>query len=203
MSSVDLQQLLRDVVQQLSKEERIWFREFVQELKAKRDAGEIPSLSEALLRDGFGVVGAAVWWRAFECQRGREAETSHSKFSRSRGDMLRRLPAEMLEVVASFLPSWPNYNGLFALRCACTAGRAAVRRAVTTLDLVHAESVGIKIKPEMIVAVARDFYELRELSLPEEWKCGGSEFYANLYRARPELTNIKLSPDSKPAPMPT
>ncbi|KAH8075659.1 hypothetical protein JL721_1673 [Aureococcus anophagefferens] len=46
-SSMNLQQLLQDVVQQLGKEERIRFREFVQELKAKRDAGEIPPLSGA------------------------------------------------------------------------------------------------------------------------------------------------------------
>ncbi|KAH8065765.1 hypothetical protein JL722_148 [Aureococcus anophagefferens] len=48
---MNLQQLLQDVVQQLGKEERIRFREFVQELKAKRD-GRDPSLSEALLTGG-------------------------------------------------------------------------------------------------------------------------------------------------------
>ncbi|KAH8062167.1 hypothetical protein JL722_3077 [Aureococcus anophagefferens] len=63
-SSMNLQQLLQDVVQQLGKEERIRFREFVQELKAKRDAGEIPSLSEALLAGGENVVGNDVWRRA-------------------------------------------------------------------------------------------------------------------------------------------
>ncbi|KAH8098427.1 hypothetical protein JL720_1370 [Aureococcus anophagefferens] len=57
-SSMNLQQLLQDVVQQLGKEERIRFREFVQELKAKRDAGEIPSLSEALLAGGENAVPA-------------------------------------------------------------------------------------------------------------------------------------------------
>lgn len=56
---------------QLGKEERIKFREFVHDLKAKRDAGEIPSLSEALLKGGEGVVGAEIWRRALEKQASR------------------------------------------------------------------------------------------------------------------------------------
>ena len=56
---------------QLGKEERIKFREFVHDLKAKRDAGEIPSLSGALLTGGEGVVGVEIWRRALEKQASR------------------------------------------------------------------------------------------------------------------------------------
>ena len=68
---LNLQQLLQDVVHQLGQEERIKFREFVTDLKAKRDAREIPSLSEALLKGGEGVVGAEIWRRALEKQASR------------------------------------------------------------------------------------------------------------------------------------
>ena len=56
---------------QLGKEERIKFREFVHDLKVKRDAGEIPSLSGALLTGGEGVVGVEIWRRALEKQASR------------------------------------------------------------------------------------------------------------------------------------
>ena len=67
-----LQQLLQDVVNQLGEDGRKELREFVQDLKAKRETGEIPSLTEALLRGGEAVVGAEVWRRACERQGGAE-----------------------------------------------------------------------------------------------------------------------------------
>jgi hypothetical protein len=67
--NVNLQQLLQDIVHQLGKEERIKFREFVRDLKAKRDLRVIPSLSEAILKGVEGVVGAEVLRRACEKQK--------------------------------------------------------------------------------------------------------------------------------------
>jgi hypothetical protein len=67
--NVNLQQLLQDIVHQLGKEERIKFREFVRDLKAKRDLRVIPSLSEAILKGVEGVVGAEVLRRACEMQK--------------------------------------------------------------------------------------------------------------------------------------
>ncbi|KAH8074052.1 hypothetical protein JL721_2611 [Aureococcus anophagefferens] len=94
-SSMNLQQLLQDVVQQLGKEERIRFREFVQELKAKRDAGEIPSLSEALLAGGENVVGNDVWRRACAKQDARARSSSEeAEEGRARPPEPRARPAE-------------------------------------------------------------------------------------------------------------
>ena len=67
-SPVDLQKLVRDIDQQLGKEERIEYRDFVQELAAKRDAGEIPSLSDAVFYRSEFIVGPEVWRRALELQ---------------------------------------------------------------------------------------------------------------------------------------
>ena len=98
-SSMNLQQLLQDVVQQLGKEERVRFREFVQELKAKRDAGEIPSLSEALLTGGEKVVGNDVWRRACAKQDARARSSSEearreAEEGRARPPEPRARPAE-------------------------------------------------------------------------------------------------------------
>ena len=58
---LNLQRLLQDVVAVLTPEARKAFRSFVQTLKTKRDSGLIPSLSEALMRDGPAVVGVDIW----------------------------------------------------------------------------------------------------------------------------------------------
>jgi len=58
---LNLQRLLQDVVAVLTPEARKAFRAFVRDLKTKRDSGLIPSLSEALMRDGPGVVGVDIW----------------------------------------------------------------------------------------------------------------------------------------------
>ena len=96
---MNLQQLLQDVVQQLGKEERIRFREFFQELKAKRDAGEISSLSEALLTGGEKVVGNDVWRRACAKQDARARSSSEeacreAEEGRARPPEPRARPAE-------------------------------------------------------------------------------------------------------------
>ncbi|KAH8043484.1 hypothetical protein JL722_15193 [Aureococcus anophagefferens] len=93
-SSMNLQQLLQDVVQQLGKEERIRFREFVQELKAKRDAGEIPSLSEALLTGGEKVVGNDVWRRACAKQDARARSSSEEARREAEEGRARRARAD-------------------------------------------------------------------------------------------------------------
>ena len=67
-SPKNLQKLLQDIVQQLGKEERIEFRDFVCELKAKRDAGEIPSLTDAVYYRSEFIVGPEVMRRALELQ---------------------------------------------------------------------------------------------------------------------------------------
>ena len=67
-SPKNLQKLLQDIVQQLGKEERIEFRDFLWELKAKRDAGEIPSLTDAVYYRSEFIVGPEVWRRALELQ---------------------------------------------------------------------------------------------------------------------------------------
>ena len=67
-SPVDLHKLLQDIVEQLGKEERIEFRDFLWELKAKRDAGEIPSLTDAVYYRSEFIVGPEIWRRALELQ---------------------------------------------------------------------------------------------------------------------------------------
>ena len=61
----DVQRLLSDIVPMLSAEKRHTFRELVKDLRAKRDAREIPSLSAALMEQAPQVVGADLWqqWR--------------------------------------------------------------------------------------------------------------------------------------------
>eukprot|EP00635_Sarcinochrysidales_sp_CCMP3193_P008330 CAMPEP_0118909314 /NCGR_PEP_ID=MMETSP1166-20130328/11948_1 /TAXON_ID=1104430 /ORGANISM="Chrysoreinhardia sp, Strain CCMP3193" /LENGTH=205 /DNA_ID=CAMNT_0006848735 /DNA_START=109 /DNA_END=722 /DNA_ORIENTATION=+ len=67
----DLTQLLKDVCALLGPEQRQRFRAFVQGLKKQRDAGQIDSLTRALLERGPRVVGQQVWQRAVEMQRRR------------------------------------------------------------------------------------------------------------------------------------
>ena len=59
-----LQTLLVDVVKQLDGTQKVEFAAFVQDLKKKRDRGEIPSLADALLQESAAVVGLDVWKRA-------------------------------------------------------------------------------------------------------------------------------------------
>ena len=65
----NLQRMLSDVVPMLSMELRGTFREFVKDLKAKRDAREIPSLSGALVGQAPQVVGAHLWQQCIDRQR--------------------------------------------------------------------------------------------------------------------------------------
>lgn len=65
----NLQKMLSDIVPMLSSEKRHSFREFVKTLKAKRDAREIPSLSEALMEQAPSVVGADLWQQCIDLQR--------------------------------------------------------------------------------------------------------------------------------------
>ena len=53
----NLQRLLSDIVPMLSMELRSTFRELVKDLRAKREAGEIHSLSGALMGQAPQVVG--------------------------------------------------------------------------------------------------------------------------------------------------
>ena len=59
--ALNLQRLLQDVVAVLTPEARKAFQTFARTLKTKRDSGLIPSLSEALMRDGPAVVGVDIW----------------------------------------------------------------------------------------------------------------------------------------------
>lgn len=68
----DLAQLLKDVCSLLDSDKRSVFRKFVQKLKNQRDAGEIESLTRALLNDGPQVVGRVVWRQALDMQKRRQ-----------------------------------------------------------------------------------------------------------------------------------
>ena len=65
----DVQRLLSDIVPMLSAEKRHTFRELVKDLRAKRDAREIPSLSAALMEQAPQVVGADLWQQCIDRQR--------------------------------------------------------------------------------------------------------------------------------------
>ena len=65
----NLQRMLSDVVPLLSMEVRATFREFVKDLRAKKDAREIPSLSAALMEQAPQVVGAYLWQQCIDRQR--------------------------------------------------------------------------------------------------------------------------------------
>ena len=65
----NLPRLLSNIVPMLSEEQRHVFREFVKDLKEKRDAGEISSLSEALMEQVPSVVGADLWQQCIDIQR--------------------------------------------------------------------------------------------------------------------------------------
>ncbi len=65
----NLQRMLSDVVPMLSMELRGTFREFVKDLKAKRDAREIPSLSGALMEQAPQVLGADLYQQCIDRQR--------------------------------------------------------------------------------------------------------------------------------------
>ena len=74
----NLQRLLTDIVPLLSAELRITFMEFVKSLKAKRDAGEIPSLSAALMEQAPQVVGADLWQQCIDRQREEAAQQAEA-----------------------------------------------------------------------------------------------------------------------------
>ena len=65
----NLQRMLSDIVPMLSGELRSTFRELVKELRAKRDACEIPSLSGALMGQASQVVGEDLWQQCIDRQR--------------------------------------------------------------------------------------------------------------------------------------
>ena len=65
----DVQRLLSHIVPLLSAEKRHTFRELVKDLRAKRDAREIPSLSAALMEQAPQVVGADLWQQCIDRQR--------------------------------------------------------------------------------------------------------------------------------------
>ena len=64
----NLQRLLSDIVPMLSMELRSTFRELVKDLRAKREAGEIHSLSGALMGQAPQVVGD-LWQQCIDRQR--------------------------------------------------------------------------------------------------------------------------------------
>ena len=65
----NLQRLLSDIVPMLSMELRSTFRELVKDLRAKREAGEIHSLSGALMGQAHQVVGEDLWQQCIDRQR--------------------------------------------------------------------------------------------------------------------------------------
>ena len=64
-----MQRLLSDIVPMLSMELRSTFRELVKDLRAKREAGEIHSLSGALMGQAPQVVGEDLWQQCIDRQR--------------------------------------------------------------------------------------------------------------------------------------
>ena len=132
ISSLPLQQLLTDVVGQLGREDRKRFLEFVHDLKEKRDAGEIPSLSEALLRGGDAVVGAEVWRRACERQGGAEVwHRARSQAGRAARDAAFVQRGDVLTVVSSDV--WSAVFSLTDMQTYC----AIARTCTTFSELAH------------------------------------------------------------------
>ena len=75
----DVQRLLSDIVPMLSAEKRHTFRELVKDLRAKRDAREIPSLSAALMERAMGpLVGADLWQQCIDRQREEAAQQAEA-----------------------------------------------------------------------------------------------------------------------------
>ena len=82
---LDLHRTLSYIVPLLSAELRITFMEFVKRLKAKRDAGEIPSLSAALMEQAPQVVGADLWQQCIDRQREEAAQQAEAPAGRTDG----------------------------------------------------------------------------------------------------------------------
>ena len=74
----ELQGLLWHIMPLLSAEERHTFMEFVKSLKARKDAGEIPSVSVALMEQLPSVVGAELWQRCIDRQREEAAQQAEA-----------------------------------------------------------------------------------------------------------------------------
>ena len=74
----DLWRQLSYIVPLLSAELRHTFMELVKDLKAKRDAGEIPSLSAALMAQAPSVVGAELWQQCIDRQREEAAQQAEA-----------------------------------------------------------------------------------------------------------------------------
>ena len=74
----DLWRQLSYIVPLLSAELRHTFMELVKDLKAKRDAGEIPSLSAALMAQAPSVVGAELWQQCIDRQREAAAQQAEA-----------------------------------------------------------------------------------------------------------------------------
>ena len=82
----DVQRLLSDIVPLLSAEKLHTFRELVKDLRAKRDAREIPSLSAALVERAMGpLVGADLWQRCIDRQREEAAQQAEAPAGRTDG----------------------------------------------------------------------------------------------------------------------
>lgn len=65
----DMRRLLEDIVPMLSAERRRVFRRFVKALRDQRSAGDIPSLTEALMEKAPDVVGDDLWQQCIDRQR--------------------------------------------------------------------------------------------------------------------------------------
>ena len=122
-------QLLIDVVGQLGREDRIRFREFVQDLKAKRDAGEIPSLSQALMNGSEAVVGTEVWRRALEKQEAHAARRARDAAFVRRADVLTVVSSYLWRAVFSFT----DVKGYCGVACTCKIWSALARDVSTRL----------------------------------------------------------------------
>ena len=107
--------LLRDIYENLSQEKRKAFREFVEDLKTKREAEEIPSFSEALLQQTPQVVGEDIWQHCIDIQRKEVVQPAAAVAFRA----------------AAFLPDVPSWPAGDAPACAAraAAGRERVRAA--------------------------------------------------------------------------
>ena len=144
----DLHILLRDIYENLSQEKRKAFCEFVEDLKTKRKAEEIPSFREALLQQTPQVVGEDIWQHCIDIQRkeanpkprGRPPNGLNGNpkvWNASRGgweedaSQVVQPAAAVAFRAAAFLPDVPSWPAGDAPACAAraAAGRERVRAA--------------------------------------------------------------------------
>ena len=117
---MDVNRLLLDLCQVLDPVKRNELRTLVQELKAKKAAREIPSVTQALVEQAPAVVGADLWRECCEKQR-------------PRGDPVPEPP----EQPAAAGGSPPESRRPVAVRLVSTDRRPAARRPARPEDALR------------------------------------------------------------------